>query len=295
MSRATLPQAKRLLGKICESNLSRPEVQIIIRFWSVFVAVVAFLRERGKDGATLLAAWLVEQLEQVDAVMESIVNATRMTDTVAMRIAQATMLWKKFEAVLREIDPDLDSLAKYLASIPEVPTFPAEWGDTFDRTVLCDYRIIATVGLKRFCEILGVGYDGADDTFVAFDPAQTENGVEWVRCQDGHRNRDRKPTDCRTTFAAFEVGATFALGLFLFAQDAAVIGGDDNHVMDLPGSVHAVYRAHVAYLWRWGGRVGLSWGFGVSAAPQFGSVSRGSGKTQPSDLSLSSSRSASSA
>ncbi|TSC71983.1 MAG: hypothetical protein G01um101438_814, partial [Parcubacteria group bacterium Gr01-1014_38] len=66
-------------------------------------------------------------------------------------------------------------------------------------------------------------------------------------------------------------------GLFLFAQDPTVIGGEGGawYVMDLPGSVLRGYPGLCAYLEVWGtAGPGLGWDWDDDAFPECGSASR---------------------
>ncbi|TSC71521.1 MAG: hypothetical protein G01um101438_1048, partial [Parcubacteria group bacterium Gr01-1014_38] len=65
-------------------------------------------------------------------------------------------------------------------------------------------------------------------------------------------------------------------GLFLFAQDPTVIGGEGGawHVMDLPGSVLRGDPGRCAFLRMWDDGPRLNWRWGGSAYPRFGSASR---------------------
>ncbi len=54
----------------------------------------------------------------------------------------------------------------------------------------------------------------------------------WMRGQAGRKNRNRRPFDCRKSFAAFEVGMDAVEGVFTYIDDYNVI---DGHCMYLVG------------------------------------------------------------
>ena len=191
-------------------------------------------------------------------------------------IRQAKVLWdlsfgeilgvKNLEAYLKGTDA--------VQGIMEIPAWPST-PDYLNRNVLVDGRVIEQIGLKELCRLCGIKYGGEDSTFVPYDPSLTLSGLRWMRSQDGHRNRNTTPNRCRTErFAANEVGLDALEGISLFVQDHDVLVLDE-HIMDLPGSVHADVRGYCACLRLWSGRPGLYWGWGDDPLPGCGSASRG--------------------
>ena len=156
----------------------------------------------------------------------------------------------------------------YLATIPEVPALPEAFVGRFGRLVLVEGRL----SLTTLCRLARLKFNGNDSTFVPFDPAKAKSGVRWMWCQDGRRNRDRKPTDCRNSFPADEVGLDAVEGVSVYVDDPTVIHG---HVLDLPGSVLADNRDDCAYLGNWDVGLRLDWYWDDSASPGCGSASRG--------------------
>ncbi|MBI2483245.1 hypothetical protein HYV74_03660 [Candidatus Uhrbacteria bacterium] len=230
---------------------------------------------KGGDGLHTELQELIRRLESggvgTNAAAVRMPSGAKVIDP---RRAQAKALWDKGWG--RELG--CKKFEDYLASIPEIPIFPNGYTVRFPHLVLVDQRITLT----RACQLLGVKFDGNDQTFVPYDPARAvTTQVSWARCQDGRVYNDRKPIDCRTEFAAKgdEFGLSAFEGISLYAQHPEVI---DGHCMDLPGSVRADCRGDCAYLGRWGGGVvqlGCHWDDG--ALPDFGSASRGSGAFNP--------------
>jgi hypothetical protein len=194
------------------------------------------------------------------------------------RVRQAKVLWDKGWG--RELG--MTSFGAYLASIPAIPERPTGCPAHLNRLVLWDVRPLLPKGkekqppsLVKACHLLSLQFPGNDTTLVqhAATPVIT-TPVRWLWCQDGRMHRNRTPSDCRRHFVRPEVGAEALTGLFLFAQDPRVIGGSDDHVMDLPGSVHRGLPSRCACLGVWGGRPRLSWAWFGGARPLYGSASR---------------------
>ncbi|MBI4281465.1 hypothetical protein HY625_01450 [Candidatus Uhrbacteria bacterium] len=190
------------------------------------------------------------------------------------RIFQAYVVWQKLGAKVFGV-----SLPKYLygtdklAPVPSLPTWPEACGDTFDRDVLVDGRIVEKVGITELCELLGLAYDGNHTTPVPHDAKQrVQSGIRWMRFQDGRRNHGRKPDDCRKTYKPFEVGMDVVEGTAVYVQDSWVI---KDHYMDLTASVRADDRGYCAALGIWSDGPLLSWRWHGSADPHCGAASRG--------------------
>lgn len=160
-----------------------------------------------------------------------------------------------------------------LEAIPMLPAWPDPWQTNFDRDVLVDGRVVERIGLKEACKLGGLAYNGENDTLIAHDPAVAMSGLRWMRGQDGHKNRNRRPSDCRTSFADFEVGMDYVEGVFTYVDDPGVIKG---HYMDLPGSVPRDNRGDVACLGHWYGGPRLLWHWYDNPPLGYGSASRGS-------------------
>lgn len=196
-------------------------------------------------------------------------------------MAKARRVWEKIGPAL-----GCETFEKYLlakgmdsfAPVPLMPTWSEAWGTVFNRNVLVDGRIVKKVGLKEACRLLGLLYSGADDTLVPYDEAHVEQGIRWMRGQAGHKNRNRKPNVCRTTFASGEVGMDATEGSFTWLDDPKVING---HFMDLLGSVLTKLRDRCAYLGHWVDGPELRWDIGGNAHPHCGAASRGECIVQP--------------
>lgn len=159
-----------------------------------------------------------------------------------------------------------------LEAIPLPPSWSSAYLAIFDREVLVDGRVLERIGLTETCKLAGLAYYGKDDALEAFEPTRAKTGVRWMRAQDGRKNRNRKPVDCRKTFEKYEVGMAADEGVFTYVDDTKVIEG---HYLDLPGSVHRENRGICAYLGVIGGKPRLSWGWVDYSYPKYGSASRG--------------------
>lgn len=204
-------------------------------------------------------------------------------------LIQAKVLWDKgWARVMAETGiATYDRFEDYAASLPPVPEFLAAWDARFPHLVLVDKRPFLRpeqpLALTEACKLLGVQFGGDDATFVSYDPRTVPVApVYWMHCQDGRAYRNRKPSDCRTEFAARgdEVGLAAFEGLSLYAQHREVF--EVGTAMDLVASVRAGSRDDCAYLRRWDdGEVKLRWSWGDDARPDYGSASRGSATFNP--------------
>jgi hypothetical protein len=154
------------------------------------------------------------------------------------RVVQAKRLWDK--GFGKELG--FDSFDAYLATIPEVPEVLKVHDELFPELVLVDAR----VGITKSCELLGIDYEGDDDTFVDYDLQKVRcEKTYWVRLQDGERNRGNSVHTSRSGFIEGEIGLTVHEGLAFFAQNDATFV---DRGMDLVGSVCRGNRHHAAYL-----------------------------------------------
>ena len=159
-----------------------------------------------------------------------------------------------------------------LEPVPQIPLWPASHTRLFGQNIwLVDGRVVEKVGLKEYCRLAGLVYSGEDDTFVAHDPNRAKSGIRWMLGQDGFRNRDRKPVDCRSTHLPFEVGMDVIEGVSVYIHDSTVIEG---HYLDLPGSVPREDPGCVGCLGVFDGGPGLYWSWGGNDSPDVGSASR---------------------
>ncbi|MBI4434211.1 hypothetical protein HY635_00085 [Candidatus Uhrbacteria bacterium] len=191
-------------------------------------------------------------------------------------LTQVKVLWDKGWAT-KMLDEDgkprYRTFADYLASIPDLPTFPDTYDVRFPHLVLVDQR----VQVVEACQMLGVQFSGDNSTFVPYDTTKSITAlVYWIRIQDGKLHRGHKPSVCRTEFAQHgdEVGLEAHEGLALYAQSPDLL--EINTAMDLTGSVHADNRGFSAFLERWAGDdMRLDWRWCDDPCPVFGSASRG--------------------
>lgn len=200
-------------------------------------------------------------------------------------LTQSKVLWDKgwgWELSFKKLDDYRKSLeAEGLVVAPERPP---GMPDHLNRLILWDRRPLLVkqdggerVSLVKACRLCGVAYGGDDATLIQHEATpEITVPVRWVWCQDGRMHRNRKPSDCRQSFVAPEVGAEALIGLFLYAQDCAVIGrkGPERYVVDLPGSVGRGSPSSCAYLVVWVVGPRLDWCWDGFAFPGYGSASR---------------------
>ncbi|MBI4450322.1 hypothetical protein HY634_04640, partial [Candidatus Uhrbacteria bacterium] len=87
-------------------------------------------------------------------------------------IQQAKRLWNKGWGTVMEDSYGFQrhhTFAGYLASIPDLPTFPETYEARFPHLVLVDRR----VQVVEACQMLGVQFGGDNSTFVPYDPAKS--------------------------------------------------------------------------------------------------------------------------
>lgn len=207
--------------------------------------------KRGLSGLRMELQELILRLQSDGVAGKSVAGKSK-----DPRETQAKWLWDKGWG--RELG--FDSFGDYLATISGVPEKLTAGDERFPELVLVDTR----VGVTMACELLGVDYNGIDETFVNHDNAiaRTEK-VYWMRTHDGKRNRGKSVRTCRSEFAKNEFGLTVHEGLALFAQRSELFR---DWGMDLPSSVLCERRENAASLhwfnwcprlgWCWGGRVG---------------------------------------
>lgn len=180
---------------------------------------------------------------------------------------RTTQAWRLYDAGWgRELGQP--SFQDYLATIPLVPDWPADWHEQFDRVILVDARL----PLTKMCELLHVDILGDDETFVDFHPEHALQGVYWMRCQDGRKYHNVSIRQCWKKFGPNEVGLTAAEGLCLFLQERGVL---EDHFPVLPGSVLR-RRGFSAFLRPLESGPSLDWIWSGHADAKFGAASRGS-------------------
>jgi hypothetical protein len=169
-------------------------------------------------------------------------------------------------------DLGYSSFADYHETIPPIPTWPDHYGKHFDTVALVERRL----GLKAFCNALGIRFEGNDETFVPHDPKRVKaEDVYWMFYQDGRKNHNKPVTICQGGFQKFEIGLDAPEGCCAYAQDRRHLLEEGVHVMDLPGSVRRGLRVRAACLLLNDSRPELLWRFQDNAVPHFGSASRG--------------------
>jgi len=204
---------------------------------------------------------------EVQALIRRLTDGRSKLKTDDPRIIQAKVLFDKGvgEAL------NLASFDDYLATIPEIPEKPPL--EYLDRLILVDRRI----HLVDACRLVNLKYDGDDNTFKPFDEkvSKKHGDVYWMWCQDGRRNRSRKPVNCRKQFSQHEVGMDAFEFVALFTQDETVIGTKENpHYVDLLGSVHDGDSSTIACGGLWDGEPRLRSIWGIFPSSYGGSATR---------------------
>jgi hypothetical protein len=165
--------------------------------------------------------------------------------------------------------------AKNLAPIPEIPAELLADDPALPYLVLVEPRI----GLTKLCQLGNIKYDGDDETLVPYDDRYVDPKQPfWIRVQDGRKNRNMRPSDCRVKFEKDELGLTAPVGICVYLQHPGVLTdlnqGNQGHAMDLLGSVRRDDRGDFAFLLLEDGIARLNWNWNDSADPQYGSASR---------------------
>ncbi len=229
--------------------------------------------KRGEPGLRDPVVQLIRELTMGPAAAKAVEN---------LRESQARRLFDlKFGDVLdcSTFEQYLDATGKdSFEPVPMVSAFPATHIRLFGTQgiTIADGRVAEKVGLKEYLRLVGLAYGGENDTFEPFDPKRAKSGIRWMIGQDGYRNRNRKPSDCRKTFAPFEVGMDAIEGGAVYAQNPSVIGTQqDPHYLYLSGSVHRRDRGRYAYLGLFDGKPELRWRWYGVAFPEYGTASRG--------------------
>ena len=166
----------------------------------------------------------------------------------------------------------VDSFEAYLAQIPEIPQSLLADDSEMPLLSLADPR----PGLLKACELIGIrhaelGY--SEGNVVPCDDRHTDPTEPfWFRHDDGRGNRNRRPDLCRDECTGDVLAGTAFVGAFAYLHHQQIVV-EDEHILDLPGSVHRDSRFDCAYLGVWGGRVGLCvYGGSGEAGPECGSL-----------------------
>jgi hypothetical protein len=215
--------------------------------------------------------------DEVATLIKRLTDGRSKLNTNDPRSIQTKVLWDKGWGTALEFtsfDSYHDSIVKLAGEIPERPPI-----DYLDKLVLVDRRVQLVDG----CRMAGIKFNGSNETFKPYDEkvAKKHGDVYWMWCQDGHRNRNKKPSVCRTEFIVATGGVNREVGLdefefvSIYVQDPTVIGTKENpHSVDLLGAVHAVNSDDIACGGYQFGELKLYWYWSVYAYPQCGSASR---------------------
>ncbi len=165
-----------------------------------------------------------------------------------------------------------------VAPIPEIPEKFLVDGRAYPYLVLVEPRL----GVHKLCRLVNIYCDGHDDDrgLVPYNDRHTDpSDPFWTRIQDGHKNHDRAPNECRRTFAKNELGLTALIGICAYLQHEQVLtdfnqGEKRCHAMALPGSVCSDDSGECYYLELKQGQAQLFRHFDDLTPPGFGSASR---------------------
>lgn len=156
---------------------------------------------------------------------------------------------------------------RYIASLPKFEPQPKEFKGRLDTPFLVETR----VPIERQATLAGIDYflAGLDKKDWTDDPQgyKTPNIPYATWTDEGKRFMNRKMGDVRKELAPDERGGTELDGVALLIAKPNIL---QTRFLDLPGT--SVRSASAAYLFRWGGRVGLGHGFVGGAFPRFGSL-----------------------
>jgi len=148
----------------------------------------------------------------------------------------------------------VDSFEAYLAQIPKIPESLLADDPDLPLLSLADPR----PGLVKACELIGVrhaelGYSEGDA--VPCDERHTDPTEPfWFRHDDGRRNRDRRPDHCRDECTGDVLAGTATVGAFAYLHHHQIVV-ENEHIIDLPGSVRRDGRVDCAFLGVWEGQV----------------------------------------
>lgn len=207
--------------------------------------------------------------EGIGPEVEELIRRLEMGGVNQWRI-QAKRLWDRGFG----LDPSIQAknFKVYLQGIPRIPASLLVEDSNLPLLSLADPR----PGLLRSCKLLGIqheelGYKDGDavpfeDRFVM--PTQPF----WFRHDDGRKNRNRRPDHCRDELTGDIQAGTAMEGIFVYAHHPDIVK-ENEHILDLPGTVHHSSRADCACLRVWGGQVelDLNWSSDI-ASPGYGTL-----------------------
>ena len=215
------------------------------------------------------AARLSAGQEGIGLEVEEFIRRLEMGGVNQWRI-QAKRLWDR--GFGRDPKVSAKIFKAYLAGIPKIPEGLVGEDSELALFSLADPR----PGLLRSCKLLGIQFEElghSDDSVEPFDDRfAIPTTPFWFRHDDGRKNRNRWPDHCRDEVNGDIQVGTAMEGIFAYAHRTNIVK-EDEHIIDLPGSVHRGARGGCAFLGVWRGQVELFVG-GRSdvAVPEFGSL-----------------------
>ncbi len=179
-----------------------------------------------------------------------------------LRVELARHLWDR--GFGRDEAVEEPTFEAYLAGIPQIPASLLAQDAELPLLSLADDPDLPLLsladpqpGLLRACLFLGIqhkelGYSEGDG--VPFDERFALPAVVpfWFRHDYGRANRNRRPDDCRDESTDnIQVGSAIE-GVFAFVHHQEIVV-ENEHTIDLPGTVHRSERVNCASL-----KMGLS-------------------------------------
>ncbi len=186
----------------------------------------------------------------------------RMPDTD--RLSQAMILWQRgWGSVLGHA-----TFEAYMESVPEIPSTLKSPTKHFPLLVLVDGRPDPRKLYHLSCLQISTR-DMVD--LRRYEQDRKQEGVRWMRCQNGRRYRDFTADEARQKFQPDEIGLDLAEGLAIHVQFPRMFIG---HHLLLPNAVASDARRSPGCLGRREGQLCFGFNFGGLNMPGFGAASR---------------------
>jgi hypothetical protein len=172
-----------------------------------------------------------------------------------LRERLAKRLWDRDFGLHRNVNAE--NFEAYLQGMPQIPEGLLAEDTELPLLSLADPR----PGLLQACRILVIEYEElsyTDKTAGPFDERfETPAEPFWFRHDDGRQNKGRRPDHCRDeTSGDVQVGTAME-GIFAYAHHSQIVV-EDEHILDLPGTVVRSWSVDCACLKVWDGQAKLS-------------------------------------
>jgi len=182
--------------------------------------------------------------EGIGAEVEDLIRRLEMGGVNQWRI-HAKRLWDR--GFGRDKAVKAKNFRDYLQGIPKIPASLLAQDSDLSLLSLADPR----PGLLRSCRLLRIKYeeqgykDGDDEPFD--DRFVLPTAPFWFRHDDGMENRNRRPDHFRDETDGDIQAGTAMEGIFAFAHHPGIVR-EDEHIIDLPGTVNRSNRVDCAYI-----------------------------------------------